>query len=150
MAITPVNLGSAANDGTGDDLRTAFGKCNKAISGYDSATHVWADSDWQAAMEDFAENGAAAAAGTSSVNKLASTASNGVAPVSISVGASPFTWTNTTGGNVFVFISGGPPSDVQINGTTVGLDIRTVPLQELETVTVTYTGTAPTMTYKPL
>lgn len=32
MAIVPVNIGSAANDGTGDPLRTAFGKLNTSIS----------------------------------------------------------------------------------------------------------------------
>lgn len=51
--ITPVNIGAAPNDKTGDSLRDAFAKCNKPIAGYDAALHAWVDADWQAAMADF-------------------------------------------------------------------------------------------------
>ena len=34
MAIQQINLGSAANDGTGDDLRVAFAKVNISPTGF--------------------------------------------------------------------------------------------------------------------
>lgn len=88
---------------------------------------------------------------------FASHSRNLLAPQTISVGASPFNWTNevaTAGTNVFVFIDGsGVTGSVALNGTTIfsalaGAD-ATVPLQPGEYVTVTYTIGTPTMTWKP-
>lgn len=38
MALTPINVGSSANDGTGDSLRAAFEKCNTAFTQVDANT----------------------------------------------------------------------------------------------------------------
>ncbi len=82
---------------------------------------------------------------------------NLLAPATISVGASPFSWTNyvsTAGTNVFVFVDGsGVTGSVAINGTTIysalaGAD-ATIPLQPGEYVTVTYTIGTPVMFWKP-
>ena len=50
MSITAVNIGSAANDGTGDPLRTAFGKINTNDAGlaggagvFDQTLKEWAE-----------------------------------------------------------------------------------------------------------
>jgi hypothetical protein len=83
-----------------------------------------------------------------------------LAPVSISVGGSPFNWTNSSAGgsggtnNVYVFIDGsGVTGSVGLNGTTIfsgvtGAD-ATVPLQPGEYVTVTYSVGTPVMFWKP-
>lgn len=41
MAITSIGIGSAPNDGTGDDLRTAFGTVNSNFSELDERTAGW-------------------------------------------------------------------------------------------------------------
>ena len=83
-----------------------------------------------------------------------------LAPVSISVGGSPFNWTNSSavgsGGtnNVYVFIDGsGVTGSVGLNGTTIfsgvtGAD-ATVPLQPGEYVTCTFSVGTPIMFWKP-
>lgn len=38
MPLTQINRGAAANDGTGDGLRVAFGKTNAAIAQVDTLT----------------------------------------------------------------------------------------------------------------
>ena len=38
MAINPINVGNAANDGTGDDLREAFIKINQNFQLLDGPT----------------------------------------------------------------------------------------------------------------
>lgn len=85
-------------------------------------------------------------------NGVASYGSNQLAVTSITVGASPFNWTNTTTKNVFVFTYGGEISDFKINGSTVGDNENNVPnpapLQPGEWATVTY-NIAPTMKWKP-
>ncbi len=82
-----------------------------------------------------------------------STKSNLSGPTTISVGASPFSWTNTVADNLFVFVAGGTASEIDINGTALGLGLsltglETIPLQTNEIVTITYT-IAPTMKWKP-
>lgn len=86
-------------------------------------------------------------------NGITSTARNGLAPISISPGASPFSYTSTATNNITVFISGGIVTAISINGTSIasGLTLTSVTpivLQTNETLTVTYSS-APTMFYKP-
>ncbi len=72
------------------------------------------------------------------------------APVStsITVGASPFTWTNTTGTPVNVFIEGGAVSSVTVGGQTAASATNVMEtVQQGAAVVVTY-STAPTMTYQ--
>lgn len=78
--------------------------------------------------------------------------SNRLAAASISVGASPFNWTNTTGGKVTVYTSTLTGS-IALNGTTItgtisGIDAPPIGLQTNEWLTVTYT-IAPSMFWKP-
>lgn len=78
--------------------------------------------------------------------------SNSLAPATITVGGSPFTYRNTSGHNQFVCLSGsGGVSAVTLNGGALPLALATNawhPLETNETLTVTYT-TAPTMLSKP-
>ncbi len=85
---------------------------------------------------------------------LASTKLNGGAPNTISVGASPFTFTCPAQYNVEVTIGGGIVTALSVNGSSVasGLTLTGVSsfdLQTNETLTVTYSST-PTMKWKPL
>ena len=106
-------------------------------------------------------NGNANFAGTGTfTNGVVSNNRRLLAPVSISVGGSPFNWTNSPAGgsggtnNVYVFIDGsGVTGSVGLNGTTIfsgvtGAD-ATVPLQPGEYVTVTYSVGTPVMFWKP-
>lgn len=84
------------------------------------------------------------------VTPLQTLQGNRAAPSSISVTASPFSWTNTQTYNQTVFIIGGTASAIAINGTTiytVAGDVNFI-LQTNEWTTVTYT-VAPTMKSKP-
>jgi len=85
-------------------------------------------------------------------NGLTSLRNNLAAPVPVTIGKSPFSWTNNTGANIFVFVDGGSGSAIQINGTTVFQTFtggHTIPLQPKEYVTLIY-GTAPkSMFWKP-
>lgn len=93
-------------------------------------------------------------------NGVVSSSRNLLAPVAITVTASPFNFTNSaaggTGGtnNVYVFVDGsGVTGSVAINGTTIfsalaGAD-ATVPLQPGEYITVTYSIGTPVMKWKP-
>lgn len=68
----------------------------------------------------------------------------GINPI-ITVGASPFSYTNISGAKQLTFVNGGTVSAVAINGTTVVAGSNTsVPLQNGDYVTVTY-SVAPTM-----
>jgi hypothetical protein len=83
---------------------------------------------------------------------ISTTSSNLLAVQTISVGGSPFSWTNTTTLNVNVFIGGATTSSLALNGTTIfgtlSVGTATVPLQPNEYFTLTYTG-SPTALYKP-
>lgn len=93
-------------------------------------------------------------------NGVVSSSRNLLAPVAITVTASPFNFTNSaavgTGGtnNVYVFVDGsGVTGSVAINGTTIfsalaGAD-ATIPLQPGEYITVTYSIGTPVMKWKP-
>lgn len=83
---------------------------------------------------------------------FASAKDNTSALTSITVGASPFTYTNDQAFNVMVFVGAGTVSAVSVNGTVVatGLTLTgliTVPLQPGESMIVTY-AVAPTMKRK--
>ena len=97
------------------------------------------------------------------MNGAASNSRRLLAPVSITVSSTPFTFynsytngVNNTGGtnNIYVFVDGsGVTGSVALNGTTIfsaltGAD-ATVPLQPGEYVTVTYSIGTPVMTWKP-
>ena len=72
---------------------------------------------------------------------------NPIASTSITVGASPFTYTNNTGDAVNVFVTGGTVSSVTLGGNTVATATNTVvPVPQGSSVVVTYSA-APTMTY---
>jgi len=92
---------------------------------------------------------------STSTGGFSSGASNLVASTSIAVGASPFSYTNTIGKNVFVYVDGaGVTGSLAKNGqqlfsALVGTDV-TVPLQPGQYVTVTYTVGTPTMRFDPL
>jgi hypothetical protein len=93
-------------------------------------------------------------------NGVTSFSRNLVAPVAISVTATPFNFTNSSAGgtggtnNINVFVDGsGVTGSVGLNGTTifsalVGAD-ATVPLQPGEYVTITYSVGTPVMKWKP-
>ena len=67
---------------------------------------------------------------------------NPIAPNNLSVGASPFSYTNTTGGPMSVMIFSGTVSVVQINGVQVSSATNTsVVLAPNDYVTVTYSAT---------
>lgn len=72
---------------------------------------------------------------------------NPIASTSITVTASPFTYTNNTGDTVNVFVTGGTVSSVTLGGNTVAAATNTVvPVPQGASVVVTYSS-APTMTY---
>jgi lysophospholipase L1-like esterase len=83
---------------------------------------------------------------------LASTANNGMALASIAVGPSPFSFTNNSGMNIFVFCSGGTLNAMTLNGTPLPpaflTGAVTYPLQPNEILTMTYTA-PPSMLWKP-
>ena len=88
-------------------------------------------------------------------NGAVSFSRNLLAPVAISVTASPFNFTNSFAtNNIYVFVDGsGVTGSVALNGTTifsalVGAD-ATVPLQPGEYVTITYSIGTPVMKWKP-
>lgn len=93
-----------------------------------------------------------AGSGTGTAAGLTSTADNGAALVSITVGPSPFSFTNTFGRNIFVFSGGGTVNEVILNGTTFPTAFltgpATFPLQPNEVLTTTY-AIPPTMLWKP-
>jgi hypothetical protein len=85
-----------------------------------------------------------------SFGTTASFVDNLSAPTSISIGSSPYTWTNTNSVQTQVFIYGGTISATSLNGGAIGTTgAQSVTLQPGETVSVTYSST-PTMKYKKL
>lgn len=89
--------------------------------------------------------------GSVSCNGILSQKSIGAAPTTISVTASPFTFTAPAGANIEVYIGGGIVTAVAKNSTTLasGLTatgLMTVSLKATETLTVTYTS-LPVMQY---
>lgn len=92
--------------------------------------------------------------GVITTNGIASYSSNLLAWTSITVGGSPFSWTNTLIKNVFVAVDGaGVSVGASINGTSIytalaGGDFM-LPIQPGEYATLTYTIGAPGAKFKP-
>ena len=87
-------------------------------------------------------------------NGIYSALSKGAAPVSLVVGASPYTYTNPYNYNLMIYIAGGVVTALGYNGSTLasGLTLSGVVLVTLkpsEYVTVTYT-TVPAMFFVPM
>lgn len=87
--------------------------------------------------------------GTMQASAWQTTQSAAVAPTAITVGASPFTFKNTAGQNLIVYVSGGVVTAVALSGVTTGLTSGTFYLAPYDTLEVTY-STAPTMLQKAL
>lgn len=68
----------------------------------------------------------------------------GAAPSAITVGASPYTYTQSYGKTQMVIVSGGTVTEIEYNGTSTGLTSGAFPLNYGDSLTITYT-TAPTM-----
>lgn len=67
---------------------------------------------------------------------------------SVSVGASPFTWTNATGAAVTAIVTGGTVSSITLGGSTVAAATNTsVAVPPGQAIVITYSS-APTLTYK--
>lgn len=85
-------------------------------------------------------------------NGVASAVWNASALSTITVGASPFNWTNTTPVNVFVLMGGGTVSALSLNGTNFPSGFLTgpltLPLQPGQYISVSYSS-APTLFMKP-
>ena len=84
-------------------------------------------------------------------NGIASFNNNLAPPTTITIGSSPFSWTNNTGANVFVFVDGGTGSAIRVNGTTVFQSFtggHTIPLQPREYVTLVYSAAPTGMSWK--
>lgn len=85
-------------------------------------------------------------------NSVASYSSNGLAAATITIGASPVLWTNTTAKNVVVYADGiSVTGTVGINGGTVFNTIgqNTIILQPGEYTTITFTIGTPTARWRP-
>ncbi len=67
-------------------------------------------------------------------------------PTAIVVGASPFTYTNTTGINQNVFIIGGVITGITYNSLAINIGISQIILKNLDSIVITYT-TAPTSAF---
>ena len=87
--------------------------------------------------------------GTMQASAWQTTQSAAVAPTAITVGASPFTFKNTAGQNLIVYVSGGVVTAVALSGVTTGLTSGTFYLGPNDTLQITY-STAPTMLSKAL
>jgi hypothetical protein len=97
------------------------------------------------------KNGNVVNAGNFTASKgVTSLASNSLPVVAITVGLSPFNWTNNSGKNIFVFIDRNSASTISVNGSKIlsSTGDATIPLQNGEWVTVVYTN-APEMKWKP-
>jgi hypothetical protein len=83
-----------------------------------------------------------------SANGINNTAGNLQPVVTIPPGASPYTWVNTTGLSVLLWVGGGTVSSITVNGASAFVSSNhDIPLQNGEYVTVTYSA-APVMLYK--
>lgn len=87
--------------------------------------------------------------GTMQASAWQTTQSAAVAPTVITVGASPYTYTNTSGQNLILYVSGGAVTAVSLSGVTTGLTSGTFYLGPNDTLEITY-STAPTMLSKAL
>lgn len=98
---------------------------------------------------DLTGNGASLVDATGAITKAikGNLGYNPIAATPITVGASPFTYTNNTGDTVSVFVNGGTVSNIALGGNTVAASTNTViSVPQGAGLVVTYTA-APTMTY---
>lgn len=66
----------------------------------------------------------------------------------VSVGASPFTWTNSTGAAVTAIVTGGAVSSITLGGSTVAASTNTsIAVPPGQAIVITYSS-APTLSYK--
>jgi hypothetical protein len=76
--------------------------------------------------------------------------STSIQPSQAAAGASPYTYTNTTGSPIAVYVSGGTVTAIDIKrngaGVTTGLTAGSFVLAQNDAITVTHTG-APTVTF---
>jgi hypothetical protein len=80
---------------------------------------------------------------------LSTAEGNGNGPVLIPLGHSPFTYVNTTGFDIEVYVDAGAVSSIEKNGTKIFSSTgKTFHLQPDETFTLTYSS-APNITYSP-
>lgn len=109
-----------------------------------------ASDNWALINNDMRGNSSAALSdGSTGTHKIikGNLGLNPIASTSITVTASPFTFTNGTGDTVNVFVTGGTVSSVTLGGNTVAAATNTVvPVPQGASVVVTY-SVAPTMTY---
>lgn len=67
---------------------------------------------------------------------------------SVTVGASPFTWTNATGASVTAIVTGGTVSSITLGGSTVAAATNTsIAVPPGQAIVITYSS-APTLAYK--
>lgn len=79
--------------------------------------------------------------GINAARGVNSTLNNNALPNVISPTGSPFNWTNTVGGNIFVMIYGGTVSQVTVNNLNMWtVSNVTIPLQTNEWIRVTYSA----------
>ena len=100
------------------------GNATRYISG--DGTHPTPDGHWYLARRlatELSNRGVqatlTASTQTGTASGVSSTASNGKALVSITVGPSPFSFTNTFGKNIFVFSAGGAVNAITLNGSAL-------------------------------
>jgi len=72
------------------------------------------------------------------------------APIAVTPGASPYTYTNNSTGNQFVYVAGGTVSSITQNGVATGLTSGIFPLAPNDTLTVTYSVAPTTFTIKQM
>lgn len=66
----------------------------------------------------------------------------------VSIGASPFTWNNSTGAAVTAIVTGGTVSSITLGGSTVAASTNTsIAVPPGQSIVITYSS-APTLTYK--
>lgn len=72
---------------------------------------------------------------------------NPVAPTAVTVGATPFTWKNTTGGPVLLFVNGGTVNGISVNSSLVAANTdKAVTVPHQQSAIISYT-VLPTVKY---
>jgi len=69
-------------------------------------------------------------------------------PVAVTPGASPYTYTNNTAGNQYIYVAGGTVSAITHNGVSIGQTSGAFLLSPGDTLTVTYSVAPTTFTVK--
>jgi hypothetical protein len=151
IIVTNTGYGGGANTYT--FVQVGSGSAGFSLKvGSHSFTITRADN---AAIADF-DISSAIFPGSMTANFFVSSASNTLAPSSITFPATTVNWTNTFGKNIFVFIdnAGVTGTVIKINGTQIAstlmtTGVATIPLQPNEFFSETYTIGTPTAKWKP-